>query len=77
MRSAVEAYKGTPGCNGAASGFSLTDVPGQGKVFVAVIGWSSLAESESGRAATTVDVGGLQELHHVNFRFPVKGFRGL
>jgi len=77
LRSAIEAYKSETGCTGAASGFSLAEVEGKGKVFVAVIGWNSLAESESGRAAKALNVSGSTELHHVNFRFPVKGFRGL
>lgn len=77
LRSSVEIYNGVAGCSGTASGFSLADVDGQGKVFVAVIGWNSLAESESGRAAKPLNVGGTTELHHVNFRFPVKGFHGL
>jgi len=77
LRSAVEGYKGTEGCNGVGSGFSLADVGGKGKVFVAVVGWNSLEESENGRAAKAISVEGQTELHHVNFRFPIKGFRGL
>jgi hypothetical protein len=77
LRSAVEGYKGIEGCNGVGSGLSLTEVDGKGKVFVAVIGWNSLEESEKGRAAKTLSVDGQTELHHVNFRFPIKGFRGL
>lgn len=77
LRSAVESYKGTEGCNGVGSGLSLSDVGGKGKVFVAVIGWNSLEESEKGRATKRLSVDGQTELHHVNFRFPIKGFRGL
>lgn len=77
LRSAVESYKGVKGCNGVGSGLSLSEVDGKGKVFVAVIGWNSLEDSEEGRAAKVVSVDGQTELHHVNFRFPIKGFRGL
>ena len=77
LRAAVEGYKGTAGCTGASSGYSLAEVEGMGKVFVGVIGWESLAASEAGRGANALSVGGEMELHHVNFRFPVKGFRGL
>ena len=77
LRSVVEGYKGTEGCNGVGSGLSLSEVDGKGKAFVAVIGWNSLEESEKGRAAKSLSVDGQTELHHVNFRFPIKGFRGL
>jgi hypothetical protein len=77
LRSAVEGYKGVEGCNGVGSGLSLTEVDGKGRVFVAVIGWNTLEESEKGRAAKALSVDGQTELHHVNFRFPIKGFRGL
>ena len=77
LRSAVETYKGTKGCNGVGSGFSLSEVDGKGKVFVGVVGWDSLEDSEKGRAAKALSVDGQTELHHVNFRFPIKGFRGL
>lgn len=77
LRSAVEGFKGVSGCTGAASGYSLAEVPGKGKVFVAVIGWESLNASKAGQDANVMSIGGETELHHVNFRFPVKGFRGL
>jgi quinol monooxygenase YgiN len=77
LRSAVESYRGAEGCNGVGSGLSLSDVDGKGKVFVAVIGWNSLEESEKGRVAKPLSVDGQTGLHHVNFRFPIKGFRGL
>ena len=71
LRSAVE------GCNGVGSGLSLSEVDSKGKVFVAVIGWSSLEDSEKGRATKAISVDGQTEFHHVNFRFSIKGFRGL
>lgn len=56
---------------------SLSDVDGQGKVFVAVIGWKFFEESEKGHAAKSLSVDGQTEWHHLNFRFPIKGFGGL
>jgi hypothetical protein len=76
LRSAIEGFKSVAGCFGAASGQSLSEVNGT-KVFVAVVGWESLDASKAGQSAHAVDVGGSVEHHHVNFRFPVKGFRGL
>lgn len=76
LRTAIEQHKGQTGCTGAASGHSLAEVEGQGKVFVAVIGWESLDASKAAQQSLS-SVGGSAEIHHVNFRFPVKGFRGL
>ena len=72
FRTKIEAYKGVKGCTGATSG----EVMGEKGKFVGVIGWESLVDSESGHGLDA-DVGGEVEVHHVNFRFPVKGFRGL
>jgi hypothetical protein len=40
-----------------------------------VVGWESLDASKAN--ATKLDVGSDVEVHHVNFRYPVKGFGGL
>ncbi|KAF4627468.1 hypothetical protein G7Y89_g10688 [Cudoniella acicularis] len=42
----------------------------------AVAGWNSLDESAKAKGAVNV-AGSTMEVHHVNFQFPVKGFRGL
>ncbi|PMD64844.1 uncharacterized protein K444DRAFT_608527 [Hyaloscypha bicolor E] len=76
IKSTIESYKSVSGCTGASSGLSLAEVKGKGaKVCVAVVGWESLEHSQTN--ATKVDVGSDVEVHHVNFRYPVKGFRGL
>lgn len=74
LRAAVEKAKSLEGCNGVASGYSTDAVDG-GKVFVAIIGWAS--EDVSKAADKSAYAAGKPEVHHVNFRFPVKGFRGL
>lgn len=73
LRAQITKFKDTEGCTGVASGLSKDDVDGKGKIFVAAVGWESLEVSEKAKA--TVDGGA--ESHHVNFRFPIKGFRGL
>lgn len=76
LRELVEKASTLPGCNGVASGYSLSEVEGKGKVFVAVIGWTGLDASKA--ADKSVYTGGKpHEVHHVNFNFPIKGFRGL
>jgi hypothetical protein len=76
IKSTIESYKSISGCTGASSGLSLAEVKGKGaKVCVAVVGWESLEHSQAN--ATKLDVGSDVEVHHVNFRYPVKGFRGL
>lgn len=73
MRESVEKAKTLPGCTGVGSGYSLC-----GKVFVAVIGWDGLEKSQGADKSLYVTANGLTpETYHVNFRFPVKGFRGL
>lgn len=75
LRTLVETYKTKEGCTGVASGLATGDHV-TGREFVAVVGWTSLDLSK----ASSVDLqsaGGKEESHHVNFRFPVKGFRGL
>lgn len=76
IKSTIESYKSVPGCTGGTSGLSLSDVEGKGsKVCVAVVGWESLEASQAN--ASKLDVGSDVEVHHVNFRYPVKGFGGL
>jgi hypothetical protein len=74
LRAAVSKFKDLEGCTGVTSGLSLEDVDGKGKLFVAAVGWDGLEESAKGNATTSISGA---EIHHVNFRFPVKGFRGL
>jgi hypothetical protein len=76
IKSTIESYKSASGCTGGTCGLSLSEVMGKGgKVCVAVVGWESLEASRAN--ATKLDVGSDVEVHHVNFRYPVKGFRGL
>ncbi|ESZ92866.1 hypothetical protein SBOR_6729 [Sclerotinia borealis F-4128] len=76
LRAQISKFKGLEGCTGVASGLSREDVDGKGKVFVAAVGWDSLEASETAKDSKVEAVGGA-ESHHVNFRFPIKGFRGL
>jgi len=75
MRAMVETAKEMEGCNGVSSGYSINEVNGS-KVFVAAIGWVGIDASKAAdKAAYT---GSLKaEVHHINFNFPIKGFRGL
>jgi hypothetical protein len=81
LRAAIAKYKDEEGCTGVASGFASGELGASGKTFVAVIGWSSMEASEKSRkgknANTLAGVDGKIDIHHVNFRYPVKGFRGL
>jgi hypothetical protein len=77
FRSAVEAHKSSAGCTGAASGSAMSDVDGKGKPFVGIVGWESLDASKAGGNSTSMGVDGEVEIHHVNFRYPIKGFGGL
>jgi hypothetical protein len=78
MKSKLEEHKATEGCNGATSGWSTPEVAGKGRVFVIAIGWDSWEASQKARDANPPPANGaVVEAHHVNFRFPVKGFRGL
>ncbi|RDW62872.1 hypothetical protein BP5796_11174 [Coleophoma crateriformis] len=72
-KKAIEAIASHAGCNGVTSGISTEEVNGH-KVFVGIAGWDSV---EASKAATKSLSIGETEIHHVNFRFPVKGFRGL
>ncbi|WYZ43884.1 hypothetical protein EsH8_VII_000320 [Colletotrichum jinshuiense] len=75
MREIVEKASKLPGCNGVASGYSLGGESG-GRTFLAAIGWTGLEASAA--ADKSAYTGGLKnETHHVNFNFPIKGFRGL
>ena len=47
------------------------------RYLLGVVGWNSLEESEKARGTKNLGVDGTVEVHHVNFRFPIKGFRGL
>ncbi|TGO23156.1 hypothetical protein BPAE_0142g00180 [Botrytis paeoniae] len=76
LRAQVTKFKDLEGCTGVASGLSKDDVDGKGKVFVAAVGWESLEASEKAKESKVVVLSGA-ESHHVNFRFPIKGFRGL
>ncbi|THV47662.1 hypothetical protein BGAL_0296g00020 [Botrytis galanthina] len=76
LRAQVTKFKDLDGCTGVASGLSKDDVDGKGKVFVAAVGWESLEASEKAKESNVVVLSGA-ESHHVNFRFPIKGFRGL
>ncbi|TGO60326.1 hypothetical protein BCON_0036g00160 [Botryotinia convoluta] len=76
LRAQVTKFKDLEGCTGVASGLSKDDVDGKGKVFVAAVGWESLEASEKAKESKVVVLNGA-ESHHVNFRFPIKGFRGL
>jgi len=78
LRSLIEKFKAMSGCTGASSGLTTEDVEGKGKLFVAVVGWESLDASKAAQTSVNLgSAGGAVESHHVNFRFPVKGFRGL
>jgi hypothetical protein len=55
----------------------LSEVDGKGKPFVGAIGWETLEASQKGGHAVKIAVGGDLEEHHVNFRYPIKGFGGL
>lgn len=92
MREIVERAKTMRGCNGVASGFSLSrssstgsahaSNPGGegeaegGRTFIATIGWAGI---EASRAADKAAYsGGMKiESHHVDYAFPVEGFGGL
>ncbi|KAK6602522.1 dimeric alpha-beta barrel containing protein [Botrytis cinerea] len=76
LRAQVTKFKDLEGCTGVASGLSKDDVDGKGKVFIAAVGWESLEASEKAKESKVVVLSGA-ESHHVNFRFPIKGFRGL
>lgn len=76
LKSSLDVFTGLDGCTGATSGFSTTEVAGKGRVFVGVVGWESFDASEKGKSEFKVADGAMESCR-VNFRFPVKGFRGL
>jgi hypothetical protein len=78
LRAKFEKCKELSGCNGCATGYSIDEVPGHGRVFVAGLGWDSIEASKNADKSVYVptDAGNL-ECHHVNFNFPIKGFGGL
>jgi hypothetical protein len=77
FRTQIEQYKTISGCTGVASGEAMSEVDGKGKPFVGAIGWETLEASQSGGHAVKISAGGDLEEHHVNFRYPIKGFGGL
>jgi hypothetical protein len=74
IRSSIEALAGKEGCNGVSGGWSTSEWNGK-KQFVAVAGWDTMEQSAAAKDSVTMS--GDMEAHHVNFRYPVKGFRGL
>jgi len=76
LRGSLEAYKGVDGCTGVSGGFSPSEIEGKGKVFVGISGWTSMEASTLARSKLSVPDGKVGVVN-VNFRFPVKGFRGL
>ena len=76
LQSTIENYKSVTGWTGGTSGLSLAEVKGKGgKMCIAVVGWESLEASRAN--ATKLDVGSDVQVHHIKFRYPVKGFRAL
>lgn len=74
MRATIEKAKGIEGTNACACGYS-PDAP---DTFVAVVAWQGLDISRAADKSAYIPAGvGEVETHHVNFRFPIKGFRGL
>jgi len=72
----MDVFTGLEGCTGVSSGFSVSNVDGKGRAFVGVAGWSSLAASDAAKYKYHAADGEAQTAR-VNFRFPVKGIRGL
>lgn len=73
MRAQVEKAKGLAGSTGVASGKAFGGHSNND--FVAIIGWDSIEASQG--ADKSYAAGSNVESHHVNFNFPIKGFRGL
>lgn len=74
LRSTVEPGYERPGACGGACGFSTSEVPGKGKVFVVAIGWESIEKSKAADKSYVPQGVGEVETVHVNFNFPIKGF---
>lgn len=73
LRATVEKAKGIEGTNACACGYS-PDAP---NTFVAVVAWQGLDVSRACDKSYIPQGVGNVETHHVNFRFPIKGFHGL
>jgi hypothetical protein len=76
IREKFSKYAALEGCTGVAGGPALSQVDGK-DIFVGIMGWDSLEASAKNGHAVKIDVDGSLEEHHVNFRYPIKGFRGL
>lgn len=74
LRATVEKGYNLPGARSGASGFSTAEVDGQGRIFVAVVGWDSIEASKAADKSYVPSGAGDVEIHHVNFLFPIKGF---
>lgn len=74
LRAQVEKGYNLPGARSGASGISTTEVAGQGRVFVGVVGWDSIEASTAADKSYIPKSAGDVEIHHVNFLFPIKGF---
>lgn len=73
LRATIEKSKGIEGVNACACGYS-PDVP---STFTAVVAWKGLEISRAADKSYIPSQAGTLEVHHVNYNFPVKGFRGL
>jgi hypothetical protein len=75
LRAMTEKAYTMPGSRGGASGFSIEEVEGHGKIFVGAIGWDSIDASKAADKSAYIPNGvGDVEVHHVNYNFPIKGF---
>ncbi|TVY84176.1 hypothetical protein LSUE1_G000952 [Lachnellula suecica] len=72
LKGSMDVFTGQEGCTGVTSGLST----GTDKRFVGVVGWTSLEASDAATSKFAVTDGQMSTCR-VNFRFPVKGFRGL
>lgn len=72
LRDQVTEYKNVAGCTGCSCGVSET----ADKDFIAITGWETLEAAKKGPAEVKIE-GGDIDIAYVNFRFPIKGFRGL
>lgn len=74
LRAKIETAKDIDGTNAYACGYS----PDQSGTFVAVVAWKSLELSQAADKSSYLPSQlGPPEVHHVNFNFPIKGYRGL
>ncbi|ORY55864.1 uncharacterized protein BCR38DRAFT_414723 [Pseudomassariella vexata] len=72
IRVKVEKARGLSGCTDLVSGLAQGDNAAGN--FVAMVGWESLEKSKEADKGYTE---GAADVHHVNYNFPVEGFRGL